>query len=271
MLAGAGGVMVQACMHGREPDLGSLVRRAVYEFGMVEAGDRILLGASGGKDSTALAWALSTLRHAMKGSFTITALHVTTDLGYNVPLPGLRRMLESWGIELIELHAAVRARLKEGRALNCYWCSMQRRTELNNYAMAHGYNKIALGHHLDDILETLLMNMMQKGELSTMPVKLKYDKYPVTIIRPLALVEERQVIAWIQKQGLGAVTCTCPFGSDKRRKQIRNRIAVLTEGLPGAKLRMFRSLANQKPTYLPGLHKPGDVIVDDSADNPDEL
>jgi tRNA 2-thiocytidine biosynthesis protein TtcA len=229
-----------------------LVRRAVEEFGLIQAGDKILLGASGGKDSTALAYALSGIRHAYGGSFTITAVHVKTDLGVNAPVPQLRSMLEGWGIELVEIEVGVRERLKPGRTMNCYWCSTQRRTELLAWAMEHGYNKMALGHHLDDILETLFMNMMQKGEMSTMPVKLAYDKYPLTIIRPLALVEEKQIIEWIKQEDLGAATCTCPFGANSRRKDVRNRIAVLTDGFPGAKLRMFRSLGNQKPTYLPG-------------------
>lgn len=239
-------------MQRRDPSVDSLVRRAVTEFGLVQPGDRILLAASGGKDSTALAWALSTLWHAMDRSFDIQALHISTDLGFNAPLPQLKEILARWQIPLAEVYVPVRDRLKPGREMNCYWCSTQRRTELLDYAVKQGYNKLALGHHLDDILETLLMNMMHKAELSTMPVLMQYDNYPVTVIRPLALVEERQIINFVKKEGLDSVTCTCPFGSNSFRKDVRQRIAVLTDGIPGAKLHMFRSLANPKVQYLPG-------------------
>lgn len=211
--------------------------------------------------------ALSELRHAYNNSFEIVAVHVSTDLGVNAPVPQLRHMLAAWNIDLVEIHVGVRERLKPGRAMNCYWCSTQRRTDLIAWAMANGYNKMALGHHLDDILETMFMNMMQKGELSTMPVKLRYNKYPLTIIRPLALIEERQIIDWIQKANLASATCTCPFGVNSHRRDIRQRIATLTEGFPGAKLRLFRSLGNMKPTYLPGFACTEGDLADDGQVN----
>ena len=93
-------------------------------------------------------------------------------------------------------------RLKPGRSMNCYWCSMQRRTELIRYAMAEGFNKIALGHHLDDIVETLMMNMLYKGQISGMLPILRYEKYPVSIIRPLALCEETAGYRLRRREGL---------------------------------------------------------------------
>jgi hypothetical protein len=83
--------------------------------------------------------------------------------------------------------------------MNCYWCSTQRRTELIRYAMERGFNKIALGHHLDDAVETLLMNMLYKGEIGGMLPLLRYRKYPLSIIRPLVLCEERQLVEYGKK------------------------------------------------------------------------
>jgi tRNA(Ile)-lysidine synthase TilS/MesJ len=101
--------------------------------------------------------------------------------------------------------------------MNCYWCSTQRRTELLKYAIEHNFNKIALGHHLDDIIETFFMNMTAKGELSAMPVLLKYRKYPVSLIRPLAYLEEQQIISCAAEQDILRAVCTCPYGLNSRR------------------------------------------------------
>jgi len=110
--------------------------------------------------------------------------------------------------------------------MNCYWCSTQRRTELLRYAMEKGFNKIALGHHLDDIVETFFMNLTAKGKIETMPVKLVYRKYPVALIRPLALLEERQVIAAADSLGLLKAACTCPYGLNSGRRVMREKIAA---------------------------------------------
>ena len=135
--------------------------------------------------------------------------------------------------------------------MNCWWCSTQRRTELNNYAMEHGYNKIALGHHLDDILETLLMNALYKGELSTMPPRLKYDKYPVTIIRPLCFADEQTIIAHARRCGYKSITCTCDYQNNSARKEARKKLEALTGSDTAQKRKLFESLKNIKSEYLP--------------------
>ncbi|HKL85583.1 MAG TPA: ATP-binding protein, partial [Treponemataceae bacterium] len=165
------------------PKLFRIIDHGISEYSMIEDGDRILIGASGGKDSTALVeyFGSRLLRLARNGgpSFNVTAVHIAADFGS--PFPGeLVHRFEKWGVPLVHIQVPVLARLKPDHSMNCWWCSTQRRSELNEYAIREGYNKIALGHHLDDILETLLMNALTKGELSTMPPRLKYEKYPVT-------------------------------------------------------------------------------------------
>jgi tRNA 2-thiocytidine biosynthesis protein TtcA len=149
-----------------------------------------------------------------------------------------------------ELFVPVIGRLKPGKTMNCYWCSTQRRTELIKYATEHGFNKIALGHHLDDIIETLFMNMMLKSEISTMPPVMAYEKYPVTIIRPLALVEERQILAFAEEKGFGRAVCTCPYGRNSKRRDIRKRIEALTGGSGDTKRNIFESMKHVKDGYL---------------------
>ena len=233
-----------------QPKLFSIIDKAVYDYKLIENGDRILVGFSGGKDSAALTEYFAYRKRQGRENFDFCALHVESGIGSSV-LPELRSLLRSWNTELVSLNADVLARLKPGRTMNCWWCSTQRRTELNNYAMEHGYNKIALGHHLDDILETLLMNALYQGELSTMPPRLKYDKYPVTIIRPLCFADEQTIIAHARRSGYKSITCTCDYQNNSARKEARKKLEALTGSDTAQKRKLFESLKNIKTAYLP--------------------
>ncbi len=233
-----------------KPKLFSLIDKAVFEYNLIEEGDSILIGVSGGKDSTSLVHYFSHRLLQNREQFTFTALHISTDI--SPPLSQeLVSLFQSWDVEIKTINISVLERLKEGKKMNCWWCSTQRRTELNNYAIEHGYNKIALGHHLDDMLETLFMNALSKGELSTMPPKLTYTKYPVTIIRPLILSDEKTIIAHTKEQNFSTLTCTCTYQQNSARKDARSKVRDLTDGSYDAKMKLVRALQNIKTEYLP--------------------
>jgi tRNA 2-thiocytidine biosynthesis protein TtcA len=118
---------------------------------------------------------------------------------------------------------------------------MQRRTELLRYAAERGANKIALGHHLDDCIETFFMNMLGAGKADTMQPLVKYNKYPVSVIRPLILLEERQVIECAAECGIIKSVCTCPYGINSGRRKIRAKIAALTDNSGATKRRIFEA------------------------------
>ncbi|GHT98004.1 tRNA 2-thiocytidine(32) synthetase TtcA [Spirochaetia bacterium] len=219
-----------------------LTAKAILERNLIEEGDRILIAASGGKDSTVLAWALSALRPALKRAYTLEAVHISSDFCACCKKAALSDRLNSWGIPFTDIFVPVIGRLKEGEKMNCYWCSTQRRTELIKYALEHNFNKIALGHHLDDIIETFFMNMTAKGELAAMPMLLQYRKYPLTLIRPLGAVEERQIIDCAAEQDILKAVCTCPFGLHSKRRDIRTRIAEFAG--PAEKRRIFKALSS---------------------------
>jgi tRNA 2-thiocytidine biosynthesis protein TtcA len=225
-----------------------LVEKAVLEHHMVEKGDRILIACSGGKDSTTLAWALAQIRPAVEaaigGSYTLHALHISSDFCSCCKKAFLRLFLHNSGIDFEDRFVPVIGRLKPGRKMNCYWCSTQRRTELLRASSEGGYNKIALGHHLDDIIETYFMNLLQKGEPRGMPLVMQYDKYPVSIIRPLALLEEKQIIACAGDLGVLAAACTCPYGVNSGRKDMRKRIAAFTGGDGAVKRRILKGIVS---------------------------
>ncbi|MCL2127849.1 MAG: tRNA 2-thiocytidine biosynthesis TtcA family protein [Treponema sp.] len=238
----------------RRADAGAIVQKltvkAVMERKLICEGDRILIAASGGKDSTVLAWALSSIRPALKTGYELAALHISTDFCSCCKKPILSRRLAEWGVPFTDLFVPVIGRLKEGRKMNCYWCSTQRRAGLLKYAVENGFNKIALGHHLDDIIETFFMNLCAKAEISAMPVFLKYRKFPVSLIRPLAYLEERQVIACADEKGILKASCTCPYGVNSKRRDMRQRIAVFTGGSGAVKRRILGALSSGDRDFL---------------------
>lgn len=234
----------------RLPELSSLIDKAVFDYRMIEDGDKILVGASGGKDSTALVEYFSNRVKYTGCNFSFTALNVSTDFSENIP-QNIVNLFKQWNVHYETVRADVLARLKPGRSMNCWWCSTQRRTELLNYAIKNGYNKLALGHHMDDILETLLMNMLNRGELSTMPPRLKYENYPVTIIRPLCYAGVERIITHAEQSGYSGFTCTCSYQDNSGRKEARELLKNLTGGSEAKKERLFASLRNIQKEYLP--------------------
>ena len=228
-----------------------LVVKTVLDRRLIEEGDRVLIAVSGGKDSSILAWVLSVIRPALKINYELASLHISTDFCACCKKSALINRLEEWGIPFTDLFVPVIGRLKEGEKMNCYWCSTQRRTELLKYAVENNFNKIALGHHLDDIIETFFMNLCSKGTMLTMPILLKYRKYPVSLIRPLALLEEKQIIDCAAENNILKNACTCPYGQNSSRRDMRNKISDFAGKDPGeTKRRIFNALGKGKIDYL---------------------
>jgi len=238
-----------------------LTVKTIMERNLITEGDRVLIAVSGGKDSSVLSWALSAIRPALKFNYELSSLHISTDFCACCKKSALSKRLEEWGIPFTDLFVPVTGRLKEGRKMNCYWCSTQRRTELLKYAAENGFNKIALGHHMDDIIETFFMNLLSKGEMLAMPVLLKYKKYPVSLIRPLALLEEKQIIACAAENNILKNACTCPYGQNSKRRVMRSRIAEFTKteksespdneiSRGDIKRRILKALCSGKVDYL---------------------
>jgi len=227
-----------------------LTVKTILERNLINKGDRVLIAVSGGKDSSVLAWALSAIKPALKFDYELAALHISTDFCACCKKSALCQRLEEWGIPFTDLFVPVIGRLKENEKMNCYWCSTQRRTELLKFAVENKFTKIALGHHLDDIIETFFMNLCSKGNLSAMPIILKYRKYPVSLIRPLALLEEKQIISCAAQQNILKNACTCPYGQNSGRKEMKSNIKNFTGDNGDIKRRILKALTEGKIDYL---------------------
>lgn len=237
-------------MGAKKTKLSSIIDKAVFDYKLIEDGDRILIGASGGKDSTALIEYFAMRSRWPSCNFEYTALNIKNDFAPDFP-SGILSLFDEWKVPFESMDVNVLERVKPGQKMSCWWCSTQRRTELLNYALKNGFNKIALGHHLDDILETLLMNMINKGECSTMIPKLKYDNYPVTIIRPLCYITEERLIEHAKENGYFGFVCTCNYQENSERKSAKKKLELLCDGDSLKKERLFKSIKNVQPQYLP--------------------
>ena len=228
----------------------SQIDKVIFDFDLIKPGDRILIGASGGKDSTALIEYFANRKKRPDADFEFTALHVHSD--FATPMPqNILELFRKWNVDYQEINVEVLGRLKKGKKMSCYWCSTQRRLELNRFAQEKGYNKLALGHHMDDVLETWFMNMFQKGEQSTMLPSMKYEKFPVTMIRPLYYSEEKVIIEHAKEAGYYGYTCTCDYQDNSTRKTARSKIALLTENDSKLKQHLFDSLFKINADYMP--------------------
>jgi len=220
---------------------------------MIQPGDRILIALSGGKDSVTLTHQLGMRAGNFTIPFSAEVVHIRTEYADLQGIERLEELADSIGLSFHQIEVSVSGRLKPGRKMNCYWCSTQRRTELLRYAEKHGFSRIALGHHMDDILETFLMNLTHKGEISTMLPVLKYDKYDQWIIRPLAWVTERDTEAYAREIGFETVRCRCGFDDRSRRQTVRRMLdAILAIEGEAARKRMMDALHNVRREYMPG-------------------
>lgn len=231
--------------------LSKRLSRAVMEYDLISPGDRILLALSGGKDSLALAWFLGRMAGSYPVPFTVQALHVRSEVHPTTLAPALETMMAHWGVPLIVLDQPIRDSLKPGEDPNCFICARKRREALLCYAKEEGYQAVALGHHMDDILCTLLMNMVWKGETAAMPPLLDYGE-GLKIIRPLSLIQEHLIEEFIQEMGWRIPAKRCPYqGEDSRRIEAARQLKELTAGKDSLKYNMYRALSNINGDLLP--------------------
>jgi tRNA 2-thiocytidine biosynthesis protein TtcA len=234
-----------------EKAIRSLMGKAIHRFGLIQDGDRILVGVSGGKDSLTLLHLLHERRKRVPIQYDLIPVHI--DLGFGSKrAESLKEHFESQGlpyhIEFTDI--GKRANSAENRENPCFLCSWERRKTLFQLAHRFRCNKIALGHHKDDIIETLLLNIFYSAEMSTMLPLQPLFKGKITLIRPLALIEERQIERFAKEKGLPFGPSGCPVSGKTKRKEIKDLLRNLEQSNPKIKGNIFRSLSNIKMDYL---------------------
>jgi tRNA 2-thiocytidine biosynthesis protein TtcA len=237
-----------------EARIAKRVTRAITEYGLIDDGDRVMVGLSGGKDSWALLQVLDVLRKRAPIDFSLIA--VTVDSGYN----GYRHDLISraceergweYRVEHTEIGETIEDVLDPG-ATPCSLCARLRRGVLYRIASDVGATKIALGHHLDDFVETLLLNLFFAGALKAMPARLVSDNGEHVVIRPLVYTTEAEARAYAKASQLPVIGCCCPACGDLslQRQRVKRLIAELEVEHPEVKSSMIRALGNVAGRHL---------------------
>lgn len=229
------------------------VGRAVAGFNLIEEGDRILVGVSGGKDSFTLLRLLQLLQRSSRVRFSLLACNL--DQGHpGFPAAQLEEYLRGTGAEVLMLrentYAAVKRLVPEGKTA-CSVCSRLRRGILYGAAQAHGCSKIALGHHRDDLVESLLLSMLFNGKLRSMPPRLQANDGKNVVIRPLCASAESEIAAFARLSAFPIIPCDlCGAQENLQRKRVKKLLDELQAQHPGVRASLFAAMGNVMPEHL---------------------
>lgn len=234
----------------------SVIRRAVDDYQMIQEGDRIAVGISGGKDSLALLYGLAGLRRFYPNKFELVA--VTVDLGYEgFDLSGIEALCKELQVEYHVVHTDIGDIVMNQRKEDspCSLCAKMRKGALNDHVKALNCNKVAYAHHMDDIIETMLLSLIYEGRFYSFSPVTYLDRMELTVIRPMMYMEEGDVYAFMHKYDLPVVKNPCPVDGITKREYAKNLLRQLQQENPGVKKRMFTAIIDGNipgwPTRIP--------------------
>lgn len=223
----------------------SFTRKAVDEYEMIQEGDHIAVGISGGKDSLTLLYALHGLKRFYPNKFELSA--ITVDLGYEeFDLSLIHELCQELGVPYKVVKTDIAHILFEERKESnpCSLCAKMRKGALNDAVKEMGCNKVAYAHHKDDIIETMLLSLIFEGRFHSFSPKTYLDRMDLTVIRPIMFVDEADVIGFKNKYNLPVVKSKCPVDGYTKRQYAKELVKQLNTEHPGAKNRMFTAILN---------------------------
>ncbi len=224
----------------------SLMRKGIDEYHMIEDGDHIAIGISGGKDSLALLYGLAGLRRFYPAKFDIVAISVS--LGFDgMDFSEIKKLCEKLQVPYYIVETQIGEIVFEERQETnpCSMCAKMRKGALNDKAKELGCNKIAYGHHKDDVVETFFMSMVYEGRLHSFSPVTYLDRMDLTVIRPMLHVLEADVIGFKNKYHLPVLNNPCPADGNTKREYIKTLLANINKDAPGVKNRIFTALVSE--------------------------
>lgn len=221
------------------------IRKANATYRLIDDGDRILVGLSGGKDSLCLLEHLARMSRITVPRFTVEAVHVRMEnIQYETSTEYIEHFTKALGVKLHVLTTGFDESCM-GKKPVCFLCSWYRRKAIFNLAQKLNCNKIALGHHQDDIIHTALMNIFNQGHFSTMPAKLKMRKMPLTIIRPLCMVKESLITQYAKLQAYEKQIKVCKHEKESQRTDMRTVFEQLEQQTPEVRYSVWHALESE--------------------------
>lgn len=230
----------------------SKVKQAVKQYNMIEPGDQVAVALSGGKDSLVLLWILHQLQQKSHLDFELKAVHI--DCGWpNQDTQFMQKLCSMMSIPLsFEKSCIAQAISPNGILIDnpCALCSRLRRGALLQWAEKQGCNKIALGHHLDDVVETLFLNLLHGGHYHVFAPRIDYEDRHISIIRPLVYLDEQTCIRIAEREQLEPMKDTCPVNHQTQRQAIKNLLTVMCQQYPDFNRKVLHSLEHASPEDL---------------------
>ncbi len=223
-------------------ELAKRFNKGCTDYHLLQDGDRILIALSGGKDSLMLLRLLAARSRIYRPKIQVEAAHVIMDnIPYETDRSYLQQFCDEVGVRLHILHSSF-DESTDKRKTRCFLCAWNRRKTLFSFAVSQGFNKVALGHHMDDILTTFLMNITYEGNRQTMQPSLALQHYPITIIRPLCLVSEADIQAEATQLGFLRQKTPCPYEQATRRTSMNEVLHQLESLNPEARYSLWHAI-----------------------------
>lgn len=216
------------------------IRRAIDEYQLIKTGDRILIGVSGGKDSSLLLYALGILKKFKIYDFEVSGFMINHGMLEN--FEAHHAYYQKLGIPII-IHEEPFVLLSNDVS-PCYTCSRMRKGIMRKFALNEGYNKIAFGHTKDDVVETFMMNIIKHGKIASIPPVVKDEETVLEIIRPLIYLEETSIIKAVKALSIPIVGSTCEHAKTKIRERSENLISLIEEDFPEYSNQVIKALSN---------------------------